>query len=154
VGTSDSSGIVSRAANPAAPGSYWIRSDSSGEPQGLTDLTNINRASAISPDGKWLAGLQAAPAPSNGGAIWMAPIEGEPEHPRLGKDMHFLPRAIFPAFSPDGRWIAFHWQVPGKGSLGASVSGSGAVRGQWTARVYLPSGRGPGMSCSLFRAGG
>jgi hypothetical protein len=44
----------------------------------------------------------------------MAPIEGERDHPRLGEETLFLNSAIFPAFSPDGRWIAYHWQVPGK----------------------------------------
>jgi serine/threonine-protein kinase len=42
--------------------------------------------------------------------IWTAPIEGDRDHPRLGKAVPFL-RTSFsertPAFSPDGHWLAY-----------------------------------------------
>ena len=44
----------------------------------------------------------------------MTPIEGDPGHPRLGKPELFMNSAIFPAFSPDGRWVAYFSQVPGQ----------------------------------------
>ena len=44
----------------------------------------------------------------------MAPIEGEPDHPKLGKPELFMNSAIFPAFSPDGHWVAYYRQVVGQ----------------------------------------
>jgi serine/threonine-protein kinase len=131
VWTPDASGIVFHASNPAAPGIYWMRSDGSGEPQRLTDLTNpnapLNGPAAISADGKWLAGFRAATAPGTGGAIWMVPIEGEADHPKLGKATLFLNSALYPAFSPDGRWVAYFWQVSGR-------------RGVWVRPLRGPGG--------------
>jgi serine/threonine-protein kinase len=110
----DSSAIIFVSTNPAAPGFYWMRSDGSGEPERMADRTLLYNPAAVSPDGKSLAALRAAEAPGNGGAIWMTPIEGEPSHPKLGSAKLWLNSAISPAFSPDGRWVAYLWQVPGK----------------------------------------
>jgi serine/threonine-protein kinase len=44
----------------------------------------------------------------------MVPIEGDPGHPRLGNAELFMNSAIFPAFSPDGRWVAYYRQLVGQ----------------------------------------
>jgi hypothetical protein len=56
---------------------------------------------------------------STGGGIeiWMAAIEGEAGHPRLGKPAPFLQTpfsTIEPTFSPDGRWLAYYSHDPEK----------------------------------------
>jgi serine/threonine-protein kinase len=106
--------IIFASSNPAAPGIYWMHSDGSGEPERLTDGATVLNPGTVSPDGKWLAALRAAEAPDNGGAIWMVPIEAEAGHPRLGKPELFLSSAIFPVFSPDGRWVAYYRQAIGQ----------------------------------------
>jgi serine/threonine-protein kinase len=50
----------------------------------------------------------------------MAPIEGDAGHPRLGRAEPFLRTpfvTIEPAFSPDGRWLAYYSGEPGKEGL-------------------------------------
>jgi len=116
VWTPDGKNLIFSSSNPAAPGIYWIRADGSGVAQRLTDARTWGLPRAISPDGKRLAMNQAS---SSGGGveIWMAPIEGDAGHPRLGKAEPFLQTpfvTIEPAFSPDGRWLAFFSGEPGK----------------------------------------
>jgi Tol biopolymer transport system component len=127
--TPDSIGIVFTSSNLAAPGVYWMRSDGSGEPERLTDGASLFNPLTISPDGKWLAALRAAPAPAVGGAIWVASIEGGPGHLKLGKPELLLNSAIFPAFSPDGRWVAYSRQIPGQ--VGVWVRPFRAPGGPW-----------------------
>ena len=69
---------------------------------------------SFSRDGKRLAFHQ----PGNGGSpdIFTAPIEGDPGHPLLGKADPFRETPsieMFPAFSPDGRWVAYQSDVSG-----------------------------------------
>jgi Tol biopolymer transport system component/predicted Ser/Thr protein kinase len=108
VWTPDGKNIVFVSTNPSAPGLYWIRSDGSGEAQRLTDGKLNEVPYSISPDGKRLAFHQNG----NGGSpdIFMAPIEGDFDHPKLGKVELFLGTPFVeaqPAFSPDGRWLAY-----------------------------------------------
>jgi len=108
VWTPDGKNIVFQSTNPAAPGMYWIRSDGSGEAQRLTEGKPIEYPISFSPDGKRLAFTQTGNA--GGPAIFTAPIEGDAGHPKLGKADRFLgtPFAqVHPAFSPDGRWLAY-----------------------------------------------
>jgi serine/threonine-protein kinase len=103
----DGKSIVFRCENPASPGIYWIRSDGGGEPQRLTDGKLNETPNSFSPDGKRLAFSQTG----NGGFdILTAAIEGDPARPRLGKPELFLGTPAYesrPAFSPDGRWLAY-----------------------------------------------
>jgi Tol biopolymer transport system component len=91
---------------------YWIRSDGSSEPQRLTDGKVTEFPYSFSPDGKRLAFSRTG----NGGSsdIFTAPIEGESGQRafglRLGKAELFLGTTfteVYPAFSPDGRWLAY-----------------------------------------------
>ncbi len=118
VWTPDGQSLVFWSSNPAVPGIYSIRADGSGVAQRLTDGRIFQTPQSISPDGKRLAMSQTS---TGGGVeIWTAPIEGDAGHPRLGQAEPFLQTAfvtILPAFSPDGRWLAYYTSEPGKKGL-------------------------------------
>ena len=108
VWTPDGKSIVFKSTDPGSPGLYWIRADGAGEAQRLTDGKMDEYPYSISPDGKRLA-LSATVA---GGSpdLFTAPIEGDATHPKLGKPELFLGTPFteaYPAFSPDGRWLAY-----------------------------------------------
>ena len=112
VWTPDGKTIVFHSTNPAAPGLYGIRSDGSGEAKRLTEGKPEEIPYSFSPDGKRLAIHQAG----NGGSldIFTMPVEADPGPGglgfRLGKAELFLGTPfveITPAFSPDGRWLAY-----------------------------------------------
>jgi serine/threonine-protein kinase len=108
VWTPDGRYIVFRSLKSGTRGLYWIRSDGSGEAIRLTDGQLGEYPYSFSPDGKRLAFTQHG----NGGGpdIFTASIEGDAGHPRLGKPELFLGTPfteVFPAFSPDGRWLAY-----------------------------------------------
>jgi serine/threonine-protein kinase len=100
--------IVFRSLKSDNRGLHWIRSDGSGEAQRLTDGKLGEYPYSFSPDGKILAFSQHG----NGGKpdIFTAAIEGDEAHPRLGKPELFVGTPsveVYPAFSPDGRWLAY-----------------------------------------------
>jgi len=116
VWTPDGKNLVFWSSNPAAPGIYWIRADGSGVVQRLSKT--YQSPQSMSPDGKRLAMAQTSPG--GGVEIWTAPIEGDAGHPRLGKAEPFLQTpfvTVLPAFSPDGRWLAYYTSEPGKKGL-------------------------------------
>jgi len=86
----------------------WIRADG-GEAQRLLESKNRLRPYSFSPDGKRLAfSEQNAETWMD---LWTLPLDtSDPEQPKPGKPELFLgtPFAeLEPAFSPDGRWIAY-----------------------------------------------
>ena len=100
--------ILFSSTNPARPGVYWIRSDASSEPQLLMENKSTPIAGSISPDGKRLAFAQYSAA--TGGDIWTLPIEIDHDRLRAGTPEPFLRtpfREFAPAFSPDGKWLAY-----------------------------------------------
>lgn len=108
VWTPDGKNMVFQSDSPAAPGLYWIRSDGSGEAQRLTKGKPLEYPYSFSPDGKRLAFNQGG----NGGSqdVFTALIEGDAGHPKLGNAELFLGTPfseVNPAFSPDGRWLAY-----------------------------------------------
>ena len=112
VWTPDGKNIVFRSTNPAAPGLYGVRSDGAGEAKRLTEGKPQEIPSSFSPDGKRLAIQQAGTGGSQD--IFTMPVEGDPGQGtigfRLGKAELFLGTPfveVFPAFSPDGRWLAY-----------------------------------------------
>jgi len=136
VWTPDSKNIVFKSVG-SKPGLYWIRADGAGEVQRLTDGKLDESPYSISPDGKRLAFRQVG----NGGSqdIFTSAIEGDPAHPKLGKPDLFLGTPFLevePAFSPDGRWLAY-----------VSME-SGQVE------VYVRPFRGPGSRWQISSGGG
>ncbi len=141
VWTPDGKNIVFKSTNPAGPGLYWIRSDGSGAPQRLTDGKLDESPYSFWPDGKRLAfssdGFGSNPD------IFTAAIEGDQGQGaggvRLGKPELFLGTPFqerYPAFSPDGRWLAY------------SSNESGI------AEVYVRPFPGPGGRWQISTGGG
>jgi Tol biopolymer transport system component len=106
--TPDGKSIVFASGYRAAPGLFSIRADGAGEAQRLTDSKTLQNPRSFSPDGKRLAYHQMN---ADGlWEIWTAPVEGDRDHPRLGKPEPFLRTsfsAVEPTFSLDGHWLAY-----------------------------------------------
>lgn len=97
-------------------GIYWIRSDGAGEPLRLTQSKNNQLPSSFSPDGKRLALMESDTA--TGVDIWTLALEGsDPDNLKPGKPELFLRTQFteaYPAFSPDGRWMAYSSDESGR----------------------------------------
>jgi serine/threonine-protein kinase len=87
----------------------WVRADGAGEPQRLMESKEVMLPYSFSPDGKRLA--YSAISPETSADLWTLPLDiSDPAHPKPGKAEAFLrtPTTEFsPAFSPDGRWMAY-----------------------------------------------
>jgi serine/threonine-protein kinase len=110
--TPDGKSMVFASYRHGATGIYWIRADGAGPAQRLTetDGKTIQYPCSFSPDGKRLAFGQWEPPGGGRAELWTAPVEGDPDHFRLGKAEAFLRGSFWqrdPAFSPDGRWLAY-----------------------------------------------
>ena len=107
VWTPDRKNIVFRSQNPAAPGLFAIRSDGSGEAKRLTEGKPSEIPYSFSPDGKRLAIFQRGNG--NNMDIFTMAVAAD-SGLRLGKAELFLGTPfieVTPAFSPDGRWLAY-----------------------------------------------
>ena len=88
-------------------GMSWTRADGASAPQRLTETKNGQFPWSFSPDGKRLA---YAEFPGGSGDLWTMPIEYDGNGLRAGQPELFLQtptNELYPAFSPDGRWIAY-----------------------------------------------
>ncbi len=110
VWTPDGLNIVFRSIDQPKPGIYGVRADGTGEAHRLLESTSGEFLSSVSPDGKRLAIWTTGT-----GKIWVAPIESQGRDISVGKPELFLqtrfnstvPGRMAPAFSPDGRWLAY-----------------------------------------------
>jgi serine/threonine-protein kinase len=88
---------------------WWTRADGSGEPRKLFATVDGLRARSISPDGRRLAFARQNAV--TGWDIWILPLDlTDPDRPKAGPPELLVgePYDQFaPAFSPDGRWIAY-----------------------------------------------
>jgi serine/threonine-protein kinase len=89
-------------------GIWWTRSDGSSQPQLLTQTNGHAFPGSFSPDGKLLAYDEEA---GGGRRIRVVRLDlSDPEHPKAGTPEQFDQGGVEqtePAFSPDGRWIAY-----------------------------------------------
>jgi serine/threonine-protein kinase len=134
---------------------YWIRSDGSGEAQRLTDGKLQEIPYSFSPDGKRLAFQQTGHSGSQD--IFTAPFEADPEKGaqgiRLGKPELFLGTPfseVLPAFSPDGRWLAYQSNESGPYEVYVRpFPGPGAAGRSRPVAADTPCGPAPRTSCCL-----
>ena len=91
---------------------WWIRADGGGDAQRLTESKDPQYPWSWSPDGKTLAFSQYNPVTSYD--IMTMPVEGsEKTGWKPGEPKPFVntpATEVYPAFSPDGRWIAYNVQ--------------------------------------------
>ncbi len=122
---------------------YWIRADGAAEPQLLLRSKSDIRPYSFSPDGRYLAfSEQDADA---GFSVGTLPLDlTDPERPRPGTPEPFV-RTRFasePAFSPDGRWIAYASNESGAREVYVQpFPGHGSASGKW--QVSSGGGRSP-----------
>jgi len=98
---------------------YWQKADGTGDAQRLTESKNVQQPMSWHPSGKYLAFVETTPQTNND--VMILPIEGdEASGWKPGKPTPFL--ATFfqewdPAFSPDGRWIAYRSNESGSNEV-------------------------------------
>jgi serine/threonine-protein kinase len=101
--------IAFESSSPRGYGIGLVRSDGSGLMRRLAEHDGLMIPTSFSLDGRWLVGHQMNA--QTGFDIWAAPFDtSDPDHPELGKLELFLSSPFSeanPAFSPDGRWIAY-----------------------------------------------
>jgi Tol biopolymer transport system component len=108
VWTPDAKHIVFQFLYPGGNSIRWVRADGAGEAQTLLESKVGLAPYSFSPDGRRLAYYDSSVTESD---LWTLPLDvSDPERPKPGKPELFL-RTPFnqqaPAFSPDGRWIAY-----------------------------------------------
>jgi Tol biopolymer transport system component/predicted Ser/Thr protein kinase len=110
----------------------WIRSDGAGKAEPLLESHNIVTPYSFSPDGQRLAYFVINA--ETGHDIWTLPLDlTDPDHPKPGKPEPFLrtPADEFvPAFSPNGRWIAYLSNESGRFEIYVRPFPGGG-RGKW-----------------------
>jgi len=118
---------------------WWIRADGAGDAQRLTESKSLHYAGSWRPDGKVLAFSQQSPGATDFDILTL-PIEGDeksgwkPGDPKPFVNSAFSERE--PAFSPDGRWLAYE----------SNESGS--------YEVYVRPFPGPGGKWQISTGGG
>jgi serine/threonine-protein kinase len=115
---------------------YWLQADGSGALQRLTTSTNRQAAGSWHPSGKILAFTEQRPQST----VMLLPMEGDersgwkPGTPTVFLSGDFDVRG--PAFSPDGRWMAYESTQSGKYN------------------VYVRPFPGPGIQTPISTSGG
>jgi Tol biopolymer transport system component len=126
-------------------GMFWARSDGASQPQPLT-TSAFQIPSSFTPDGKRLAYFEIAGPPQ----LWTLPLEESGGQLKAGKPEQFLKTQFedaTPAFSPDGKWIAYASNATGSSEVYVrpyppqpgqwQISNSGGQNPKWTAHDLL-----------------
>jgi Tol biopolymer transport system component len=106
VWTPDDRYIVFRSAG----GMSWIRSTGASTPQPLTRSENTQLPFGFTADGTRLAFTELIREGGQSWKIWTVPVDVDASGLRAGKAEAFLQTSLDmrdPAFSPDGRWLAY-----------------------------------------------
>ncbi|MGA2717250.1 MAG: hypothetical protein ABSG41_29580 [Bryobacteraceae bacterium] len=121
-------------------GIFQARADGSGQPQPLTQSNSGNQMPySFTPDGKRLAYTQAG----RSAQIWTVPLEDQGGRLKAGKPEQFLTSAFAdrnPAFSPDGRWLAYESNESGRNEV--------------YVRAFLPPSSGQAGKWQISNSGG
>jgi Tol biopolymer transport system component len=136
VWTPDGRGIVFSDNVSGLMSPYRTSADGTGEPEPLTDGGTESYPYAVSADGRLLA--YNVRDPDTGFDLWVLPLDGD------GEAESFLRTPASessPAFSPDGRWIAYESDVSGREEIyvrpypgpgdRVTVSARGGTRPMW-----------------------
>jgi Tol biopolymer transport system component/predicted Ser/Thr protein kinase len=89
-------------------GIFWTRSDGGGTPLSLIESKNRQVPWSFTADGRHLAWLESAS--TSGWELWAVLVEQDGAGLRAGKPELYLRNSFdnrYPAFSPDGHWIAY-----------------------------------------------
>jgi Tol biopolymer transport system component len=145
VWTPDGKHIVFQSQSGPATSIRWIRADGAAEAQPLLESKGDLRPYSFSPDGKRLAYAELAMDTSFD--LWTLPLDvSDAEHPKPGKPELFL-RTPFderePAFSPDGRWIAYSSAESGQYDVYVRPFPGGAPSGSGKWQISTGGGRYP-----------
>jgi len=100
--TPDGGRVVFSSSRGGPPNLFWMPGDGSGEPEQLLKSDRPQNPYSCSPDGQTLA--YAEQDPSTASDIYVAPLKGD-RTPQPFLRTRFTEWG--PAFSPDGRWIAY-----------------------------------------------
>jgi serine/threonine-protein kinase len=123
----------------------WIRADGAGEAQSLLESKRVLIPYSFSPDGQRLAFAESGVDTSFD--LWTLLLDlSDPDHPKPGKPELFL-RSPFveqePAFSPDGRWIAYTSNESGRIEVYVRPFPGGAPSGSGKWQISTGGGRLP-----------
>ena len=124
----------------ARGGMFWARTDGSGKPQPLTRSSHGQLPWSFTRDGKRLAFTEMGATTAFD--IWTVPLQLDGDGLRAGEPEPFLQSPsfeVYPAFSPDGRWIAYSSNKTG----GWEVYVRGFPDGRGEVRISEAGGRVP-----------
>lgn len=117
-------------------GVMQVRADGASPAQTLIGTNRSQAPTSFAPDGKRLAY-------SDGSQLWTVPLETQGGHLKAGKPDPFLKSSFIdlnPAFSPDGRWLAYQSNESGRPEV--------------YVRAFPPPTSGPGGKWQISNNGG
>ncbi len=126
-------------------GISWTSADGAGQPINLLSSKNLMIPFSFSPDGKRLAYMDLNVETASD--LWSVELDlSDPEHPKAGNPEVLLrtpAREQYPAFSPDGQWMAYASDDSGRFEIFvASVQGSPpSLKSKW--RISNDGGANP-----------